>query len=504
MSTRRGAQRSFVLVGVVMLAILAVGVIFITVPSVRATFSGLFDQFNKDKDPKRDDDEIVGAALVRDANGNAGLRLTKDAFLALNVTPAVVKVADKARPLPPQIGTLNYDNDRLFTIRSRFPGELAEVRRVLDTGGPISPTQTRPLRFGDRLKQGDLVAVVWSQSLGQAKAALVDAICSLRLSKDTLDRQSKIFQEGAMSIASLKASERQVQTDNNALLTAERSLKMWKLTNAEIKAIKDEANIIADQMKTRSSDNEKNWARVEIRVPKFSDNPNAELVVVEKNTNINDMVDPINSPPLFKLADTSRLQIWVHPPEEYLPLIREGLKLAGKEPLKWHIRVQSEPADSPPMVLNIVQIAPSLEPNQHTPMVMGYLDNPDGKYLIGQFVTATIYMPPDRDTVEIPTNALNEVEGQALVFVQNGNAEREYILRRVAVVRRFKDRTFVRGKLTGADQEVSKAEEARGRRPLQPLLPGERVITRGVVELTGALEEMATKEHVALNKATQK
>jgi cobalt-zinc-cadmium efflux system membrane fusion protein len=245
------------------------------------------------------------------------------------------------------------------------------------------------------------------------------------------------------------------------------------------------------------------WARVEIRVPWFDKaNPERELTLVEKNTNVNDMVDPINSTPLFKLADVNRLQIWVHPPEEYLPLIREGLQKNGAGRLTWDVRFQSEAPDAPPRRLDIIQVAPSLEPNQHTPMVLGYLPNPEGKFLVGQFITATIYMPPDENTVEIPTLALNEVEGQALVFVETDAAKNEYMLRRIAVVRRFKDVTFVRAKLTQEDQKISQAEAARGRRPLQPLGPGERVITRGVVELTAALEDLVTKEKIARKKGS--
>jgi cobalt-zinc-cadmium efflux system membrane fusion protein len=491
----RHAQLRFIALGLLVLVVAGTGVVVAAVPAVRATVTGWLASAARATPEKKASGEA--AELFRDAQGHQGLRLSKEAVASLGVAPAVVTKAEKPRPLPPQIGTLNYDNDRLFTIRSRFPGELAEVRMVLDTEGSVSPTRLRPMRFGDKVKQGDLLAVVWSQQLGQAKAALVDAICALRLSQDTLDRHSKLFQEGAASVATLKADERQVQGDSNTKLTAERSLKMWKMTDEEIKAIVDEANVIADQKKTRSADKEKNWARVEIRVPKFSDNPSAQLVVVEKNTNLNDMVDPINSPPLFKLADTSRLQIWVHPPEEYLPLIRERLQKMGAEPLQWHIRLQSDPPDVPAQVLPIVQIAPSLEPNQHSPMVLGYLDNPGGKYLIGQFVTATIYMPPDRDTVEMPTDALNEVEGQALVFVQPDPAKHEFTLRRVTVVRRFKDVTFVRSKLTEVDLQANAEQVARGRRPLEPLVPGERVLTRGVVELTAALEDLATKERVA-------
>ena len=56
---------------------------------------------------------------------------------------------------------------------------------------------------------------------------------------------------------------------------------------------KAEAKIIQDQKKVRSADDEMKWARVEIRVPWFDKaNPKRELVVVEKNTNLGDWVDP--------------------------------------------------------------------------------------------------------------------------------------------------------------------------------------------------------------------
>jgi cobalt-zinc-cadmium efflux system membrane fusion protein len=441
--------------------------------------------------PTASDDEVE---LFRDAAGRPGLRLTAEAVSGHGIRPVPAVKAEQERALPPQVGTLNYDNDRLFNIRTRFPGELAEMMMVTEPG---VPTVVRPLRFGDKVEQGARLAVVWSQQLGQAKAALVDAICAQRLSKDNYDRLLKLWQDGNTSVAALKQAERQLQQDSGTLVSAERSLKMWKLTSEEIQEIRKEADKIIDHTKVRNSDLEAKWAVVEIKVPPIPDNPSALLTVIEKNTCLNDMLDPINSPaPLFKVADLSRLMIWVHPPEEYLPVLRANLARAQQEgrPLEWAIRFKSDPEDAPPQKMKIVQIAPSIEPYQHTPMVVGYLDNSKGKYLVGQFVTATIFVPPAPDTVEIPPDALNEVGGQALVFVESNAAKREYTLRRVAVVARFKDAIIVRSKLTAEDEKVSRQEQEQGRRPIEPLRPGERVITRGVVELTTALEGLLVEE----------
>ena len=503
MAAPRRAYLRFMLIGALVLVVTTAVVGAMAIPGVRGTLAEVWEHKNKATAEEKEADQ--GAELIRDGRGHVGLRLTSEAARGLKIEPEEANEAKKARPLPPQIGTLNYDNDRLFTIRSRFQGEVAEMRKVLDTDGSAAQTQTRPLRFGDKLKQGDLLAVVWSQPLGQAKSALVDAISQLNMSEAQLQRQFAAFYDAALSLGTLMNTERGVRGDVNSLNAAERSLRMWKLTDDEIKELKEEAKKLLDKNYKRDPKAEaEKWARVEIRVPCFCDNPNAELTVVEKNTNINDMVDPINSGPLFKLADLSRLQIWVHPPEEYLPLIRERLKQSGAEPLRWEIRVQSDPADAPAKVLPIVQVAPSLEPNQHSPMVLGYLDNSDGKYLIGQFVTATIYMPPDKDTVEMPTSALNEIEGQALILVQPDPNKNEYIQRRVAVTRRFKDVTFVRSKLTDEEKKINAEEGKNGRRPMEPLLPGERVLTRGIVELTACLEDLVTKDRVLKEAARNK
>jgi multidrug efflux pump subunit AcrA (membrane-fusion protein) len=434
---------------------------------------------------------------------NQGLRLPPETVASMEITTKEAKEAKPGdvRALPPQIGTLNYTNNGLFPIPSRFPGEAIKFGEVVDTENP-TPTRMRPLRAYDKVKQGDLLVVIWSQQLGTNKAALVDAMSSLRFSESQLKRYKPLVESGDGSQATYEAYIAQFEKDKNALRTAERNLSIIsRLTEKEIEQIKVEANSLHDQKKAPTLEQEKNWARVEVLVPWFDKaNPDRELVIVEKNINVNQMVDPINTPYLFKLADLSKLQIWVYPPEEYLPIIDKGVhKSVGR--LQWDIRFLADPPEVPPQRLDIANVAPTIVADQHTALVFGFLDNPEGKYRVGQNVTATVYVPPDKDTVEIPTVALNQVEGQAFVFVQDDPAKPEYSLRRVRVTSTFKDVTFVRSKLTEDDKKSSEAEVKRGREPLEPLPPGARVITRGVVELTAALRDLETKERVARNKA---
>jgi multidrug efflux pump subunit AcrA (membrane-fusion protein) len=206
-----------------------------------------------------------------------------------------------------------------------------------------------------------------------------------------------------------------------------------------------------------------------MRAPKFQYDPldpkkldaNAVLTIVEKNTNLYDMLDPIASTPILKMADMSRLQIWVQPPEEDLAILRKNLAMGN---LRWQVQFQAFP-NAEPLELPVLNFATSIDPNLRTPMLIGYLPNKENQYLVGQFVTATLFVRPEPDTVEIPTNALNEVEGEALVFVQTNADKNEFVLRRVAVTESFKEATYVRSKLTQRDLEISEAEQAKGGGP---------------------------------------
>jgi multidrug efflux pump subunit AcrA (membrane-fusion protein) len=123
------------------------------------------------------------------------------------------------------------------------------------------------------------------------------------------------------------------------------------------------------------------------------------------------------------------------------------------------------------------------------------LDNPNGDtYLVGQFVNVTILVPPRPDVVAIPAAALHEAGGQTLLFVQPDPAKNEYLLRRVAVAERFKDVAWVHTKLAADQIEQNTQDAKQGKRPVEPLLPDERVVVRGVVELVAALEAQSAKE----------
>jgi cobalt-zinc-cadmium efflux system membrane fusion protein len=449
----------------------------------------------------------VPVDLVRNDKGKAleppTVRLSARAAKALGINqgtivPAVVP--KHLRALPPQVGTLAYDNDRLFAVRSRFAGEVSEIlncppdqrgglplkpaRPFPKSGEPLPrPEKERPFSVGDQVKKGQLLAVVWSKDLGDKKAALIDAMIDLRRDSARLKDLEKLYYEGSVSAATYYEAQRTVKKDMSARNAAERTLRIWKLDDKEIEAIKTEADSIDEDK--RDPKTEKDWARVDVRAT-------SDGVIVEKNTSLGDWVDPSNyGTPMFRVADLSKLQVWLNPAEEYLPILQDFLKKPSSTPLSWEIFLQADPK-APPLNGALLRVAPSLDYNQHMPLLVGLVENPTGKLLIGQFVTATIYVAVDDDLVEIPTTALNEEKGQSVVFVQRQSHKLEFTMRAVDVVHRFKDVVYVRSALPKEQQESTP-----GPLPIEALQPQDRVVTESVVELTKALRDLRAKEDLA-------
>jgi cobalt-zinc-cadmium efflux system membrane fusion protein len=446
--------------------------------------------------------------LVRDGDGRPVqpfvMRLAPEAAKGLRVTVGKAEPA-VLLPLPAQIGTLGYDTDRLFPVRPRFQGEVISIKEVADYLGPTAPpkerVQKRLLGPGDYVKKDEVLAVYWSSEIANRKVALITALLDLYFDEANLKKMEEY--SGTVPPVTLRAARTKVEKDQATVYQAESSLGIARMTPLEIEEVRAEARAIQkrlqgkpetpEQRQKRIVEDVQRWARVELLSPRSG-------VIVEKNTNVNDIVDPSKDTPLFRIADLGTLMINVNFNEEYLPVLQP--LMTQREDLgqfRWKVKIEAMP-EVPVLDLPILRIAPSLDPTQHTATVIGRIANPvrdrngqDRHLVVGQFVTATVLVPPEKNAVAIPTDALNEVNGESLVFVQQKAGVPEYELRRVVVLRRSRELCLVRGELTPEDRKASEEEVAQGRRPFSVVRPGELLVTRGVTEMTEALDGLISR-----------
>ena len=268
-------------------------------------------------------------------------------------------------------GTLFVDPSHLARVHARFPGEVMEIGHC----EPDNP-KSRPIRFGDRVKKDQLLAVVWCKDLGEKKSELIDSLLRWRLDVEVLKRLQTLAEKGATPEQKVRDAEHNRDSDWIAVSRARRTLSSWRLSDDEIKRIEQEADAIGAGRSGNSARAERDWSRVEVTAP-------MDGVVVEINANVGDIIDTTLD--VMKVANLARLRVQCQVYEEDLA------RLEALEPGQrlWTVHLGADP-DAKPLsgAGGFDQIGRIIDPNQHTAQVMGWVDNPGERLLIGQFVTA--------------------------------------------------------------------------------------------------------------------
>jgi cobalt-zinc-cadmium efflux system membrane fusion protein len=413
-----------------------------------------------------------------------------------------VAVAQEPRAGPPLVlpGSTALDPTRLLRVRARFaPAEVVKIGTT-----PEQPERTkggktdRELRSGDRVRAGEVLGVFFSIDVGNKKNDLYDALVQLKLDEEILERAEA--GRGTVPEVFLLNARRSVLADRNAITRAENTLRAWGIAQEDLDAVHKEADradldaIKADKEKSKATKAEEKaarerdkkeklerWARVELKAP-------FDATIVERNVAQHEIVVD-GTTNLFVLARVDRIAVVANAPEDDLPLL-QGLSYGQRF---WTIHTVGAPADKG-IEGPIDEIGYLIDPNQHTAVVKGYIDNPpakDGSWRMrgGQFVSVTIQLPPPRDVVEVPMSAVVDDGKQCVVLVQPNSKVPHYELRRVILTHRFDTRAFVRSVLGESEKALKPAEKEQGVLPPEPLRPGERVITSGVLELKKELED---------------
>jgi RNA polymerase sigma factor (sigma-70 family) len=381
------------------------------------------------------------------------------------------------RPTLRHAGMLSVDNDRVVNMRNDWTGEVTQVAEIKDGD------MTRPLRSGDKVQKGQVLAVVWSRIQADRKAELVDALVKLHFSKDVLKRlqQGQLIGGGT----DLINSEKEVQASQKAVTSVIRGLVALKISEEDIKSLQQEGEQIARNPETRDPVREMaRWGRVEIRAP-------AAGVVIDKRVHLGDTVP--EGAFLFTITDLSRLQVSVAVPVANggflmeLPLEKRHwlIHAGGAAPIPGTFTVGRKVGPMDSVAFHLEKNEPSKDLRDF--LLTGYVDNTQGRLTVGQTVSVVL-TPPDGEAarpaaalpeVTVPLSALVEQSGVTYVLVQPDLKKPVFEERRVLVVRRGSDVVHLRA--------VLKPEEER--QGFQVLRPGENVVTTAATELKATLDD---------------
>lgn len=311
-------------------------------------------------------------------------------------------------------GTIVPDADRLAHVTTRIPGIVAEV----------------PRNLGDAVGRGDVLAVLQSRELAEAKAEYLSALRKESLASTTLRREKDLWLKKVSAEQDYLDAQTAAATAQIALDAAQQRLATLGLTGAEIKNLPKQDPYAMSRLEVRSPIAGRVTNREVTR---------GELVSADKE--------------IFTIVDLS--SVWIEIPVYAADLqsVREGQTVTLKG------------ANGQTAQGRIVFTGPTIDPQTGAARTVASLQNDRGIWRPGDFVSGTIATGGESADVVVPASAIQTIGGDTVVFTRT----EEGFERRIVVIGRRNGRTveivfglFPGDRVASGNTFLLKAEASRG------------------------------------------
>lgn len=269
--------------------------------------------------------------------------------------------------------------ERLYHVAPRVSGVVRQVFKHL----------------GDKVQDGDILATLSSRDLATAKAQFVAADSLLQLANANLQRDRKLYQNKVKAKREYLATK-QVQT--------EASIKR-KASKQRLLAI----GLSEKRIATVLDDKDKDLGLYELRAT-------ANGVIVDKHAVLGEVlaVDTHS----FTVADLSKVWVNLTVYQKDLPLVKAGQTVLIHA--RFGLANTALTSSS-----SIRWLSPTLDEKTRSATARVVLDNPDGQWRPGLFVSAKVSTARNQAVIVIPRSAVQTIAEQNIVFVQHADGEFE-------------------------------------------------------------------------------
>lgn len=332
----------------------------------------------------KEDGHGHGAGGAEKEGGKEGvLKLAPDQIAAAKIETAKASDGTLARRLTVP-GTVAPAADRIARVAAKVVGTVAELNKQL----------------GDTVAKGEVVAILDSREVAEAKSEYLAAQVNFDLQKTLFEREQMLFQKNITAEqqflrARTTFTEAQLRFD-----LARQKLSALGVPDKEIAGLSRQSTALQ---------------RYELRAPLAGR-------IVERLVNLGAPVGGEGqAKELYGIADLS--QVWVDlavSPRD-LPLVKEG------QAVQVTAGGMNERAEG-----KIVFKSPMLNPETRSARVVAQIANKNGAWQPGTFVTAGIVVEEQKTPLVVPKTALQTVGKDQVVFVRTpeGFEKREVVLGR--------------------------------------------------------------------------
>ena len=265
-------------------------------------------------------------------------------------------------------GTMSLNTDRFVRIVSRIPGVVREVRKNL----------------GETVRAGEVMAVIDSRELADAKGAYLAATERMTLTAETFQREKDLWEKKISPAEDyLKAKQAHAEA-RIELRLAKQKLIALGFSEPSLKQLVNEP--------------EASLTRYEIVAPLAG-------TVIEKRLNVGEFVK--DDTEVFNVADLRTVWVNLNVPPADVTFVEKGQ----------HVHITAG-AHLPEVEGKISYIGAVVVEDTRTVPVRAELPNPDGRWRPGLFVTARLTTKETTASVLIPKAAIQTIEGKPSVFVR--------------------------------------------------------------------------------------
>jgi membrane fusion protein, heavy metal efflux system len=282
-------------------------------------------------------------------------------------------------------GTIAPDADRIGRVAAKVIGTVAELRK----------------RLGDSVTKGEVIAVLESREVADAKSDYLAALVQFDLQKTLFEREQTLW-------AQKISAEQQFLRARNAFREAELKVNVSRQKLSALDLIEPEiANLPAQSLTA--------LRHKDIRAPIGG-------LVVERRV---DLGTPVGGEgqekELYVIADLSK--VWIELSVSTADL--SSIKVAQP------VAIAAGP-DGAQVQGKIVFVSPFLNAETRSARVIASLDNGDMAFRPGSFVTAAITVDEQEADLVVPRAALQTIAGEQVVFVrtEDGFEKREVVVGR--------------------------------------------------------------------------
>jgi membrane fusion protein, heavy metal efflux system len=268
-------------------------------------------------------------------------------------------------------GTIVPHADRIARVSVRLPAMVTELRKML----------------GEHVDKGEIVAVLESREVADAKSDYLAARLNNDLQQDLFEREKALWDKRI-------SSEQQWLRARNATATAKMRFDIARQKLFALGVTASEIGGLPEQPETT-------LRRHEVLAPMSGR-------IVDRKVELGTIVGRDNlETELFAIADLDRVWVELAVSPTDLPTIKEGQTVSV-----------AAHGLSKRAVGTIVFISPMLDRDTHSARVVTEIANPDGNWRPGSLVHATIDIEVRSAPVAVPASAVQTIGKTHVVFVR--------------------------------------------------------------------------------------